>query len=84
MSTTDERIAETLLELARSGEPDAGFCPSDAARRLAPDDWRPLLDRVRMVASRLQRDGLISVTQKGKAVDALSAKGPIRLSRPLH
>ncbi|MDF2231445.1 DUF3253 domain-containing protein [Albimonas sp. CAU 1670] len=84
MNTTDDRIAETLLELARSPEAVSGFCPSEAARRLAPDDWRPLVDRVRMVASRLQRDGLISVTQSGKAVDALSAQGPIRLSRPLH
>ena len=84
MNMTDDRIAETLLDLARNRDADSSFCPSEAARALNPDDWRPLLDRVRMVASRLQRDGLISVTQSGKAVDALSAKGPIRLSRPLH
>lgn len=84
MTTDDDRIAETLLDLARSGALGPSFCPSDAARRLRPEDWRPLLPRVREVASRLQRDGLIHVTQRGKAVDALSAKGPIRLSRPTH
>ncbi len=84
MTTTDDRIAETLLELARSGSLGPSFCPSDAARHLNPEDWRPLLPRVREVAGRLQRDGLIHVTQSGKAVDALSVNGPIRLSRPLH
>ncbi len=84
MCNEDDRIAETLLDLARSGALGPSFCPSDAARRLRPDDWRPLLPQVRQVASRLQRDGLIHVTQQGKAVDALAAKGPIRLSKPTH
>ncbi|MFT4793428.1 MAG: hypothetical protein ACJAVR_002373 [Paracoccaceae bacterium] len=78
----DSRIAETLLNLARGAE--AEFCPSDAARALSPADWPSLVGRVRKVAGRLQRDGLIHVTQSGRAVDALRAKGPIRLSRPLH
>ncbi|MFT6775679.1 MAG: hypothetical protein ACJA1L_003402 [Paracoccaceae bacterium] len=80
----DSRIAETLLDLARDRGQEASFCPSDAARALSPQDWKPLLPRVRQVASRLQRDGLISVTQAGQAVDALGAEGPIRLSRPMH
>jgi hypothetical protein len=80
----DARIAETLLTLARANVDASGFCPSDAARALAPQDWRPLIPRMRQVISRLQRDGLINVTQEGLAVDALGAEGPIRLSRPLH
>lgn len=80
---TDDRIAETLLEMTRA-HPDASFCPSDAARELSPTDWRPLLPRVREVAGRLQRDGLINVTQEGRAVDAITTPGPIMLSRPLH
>lgn len=80
----DSRIAETLLNLARSGGDQASFCPSEAARALAPSDWQPLVARVRAVAGRLQRDGLIHVTQRGRVVDALRARGPIRLSRPLH
>jgi len=42
------------------------------------------MPKVREVAARLQRDGLIHVTQGGRAVDALTARGPIRLSRPQH
>ncbi len=80
----DSRIAETLLDLARDRGAETGFCPSEAARVLAPADWQSVLGRVRKVAGRLQRDGLINVTQSGRAVDALCAKGPIRLSRPLH
>lgn len=80
----DSRIMETLLDLARDRGQGASFCPSEAARALSPAEWKPLMPRVREVASRLQRDGLISVTQSGRAVDALAAEGPIRLSRPLH
>lgn len=80
----DSRIAETLLDLARKRGAQASFCPSEAARALAPAEWKPLMPRVREVAGRLQRDGLIAVTQSGRAVDALAATGPIRLSRPMH
>ena len=82
--TSDQRIAETLLDIARSRNGGASFCPSEAARRIDPADWRPLLRDVRRVAGRLQRDGLIHVTQAGRAVDAIEADGPIRLSLPLH
>lgn len=37
------------------------------------------MPKVREVAARLQRQGLLEVTQKGQAVDALEARGPIRL-----
>ena len=80
----ESQISDALLELARSRAPGASFCPSEVARRVAPGDWRRLMPRVRQIAGRLQRDGLISVTQAGIAVDAVEAKGPIRLSKPLH
>jgi hypothetical protein len=81
--TSNEHIEKTLLAMAKA-RPEASFCPSEAARALAPEDWRPLMPRVREVAGRLQRDGRIRATQKGRAVDALAAQGPIRLSRPAH
>jgi len=36
---SDARIAETLLDLARRRGRGKSFCPSEAARNLAPD-WR--------------------------------------------
>ena len=80
----EREVAETLLALAKARRSGASFCPSEAARRLAPAQWRALMPEVRRVAARLQRDGLLSVTQGGRAVDALSARGPIRFSRLMH
>ena len=65
-----------LLALAAERADDKTFCPSEAARRLAKD-WRPLMPDIRRVATTLP----LSATQKGKPVDPLTAKGPIRLSR---
>ena len=81
--TLEKRIADTLLMIAQS-RPEGSFCPSEAARRISSAEWRPLLPKVRLVAGRLQREGLLHATQEGVAVDAIRAKGPIRLSKPVH
>ncbi|WP_338144828.1 DUF3253 domain-containing protein [Fertoeibacter niger] len=57
------------------------FCPSDTARALAAD-WRPLMPDVRRVAGRLQQEGSLQASQRGRPVDPQSASGPIRLSLP--
>ncbi len=77
MSSTpdDDRIARTLMTLARERGRQATFCPSEAARRLS-DDWRPLMDDVRRVAAALP----LVATQGGAPVDPLAAMGPIRLA----
>lgn len=54
------------------------ICPSEVARALE-EDWRPLMPEVRAVATAMAARGEIVVTQKGRAVDGLMAKGPIRL-----
>jgi hypothetical protein len=54
------------------------ICPSDVARALATD-WRGLMPHVRSVAAQMAERGELRVTQKGVAVDALLARGPIRL-----
>ena len=71
---SDTDITQTLLTLAAERAPST-FCPSEAARRLA-DDWRPLMPDIRRVAATLP----LVATQKGKPVDPVRAKGPIRLS----
>lgn len=57
----------------------ATICPSEAARAVAPDDWRGLMERTRAAARRLAAAGRLDVLQKGAVVDAASARGPIRL-----
>jgi hypothetical protein len=67
-----------MLQLLESRHPKT-ICPSEVARALAPEDWRPLMDAVREVAQRLQRRGRIDITQRGKAVTPEHARGPLRL-----
>jgi hypothetical protein len=57
----------------------ATACPSEVARALAPDDWRPLMDAVRGAAARLQQRGKLDAYQHGKPVQLTNARGPIRL-----
>lgn len=70
----DAEIRAILLALAEERGAGKTFCPSEAARRLA-DNWRPLMTDVRRVAAAA---GLVA-TQKGRTVDPVAAKGPIRL-----
>lgn len=54
-------------------------CPSEVARRIDADEWRPWMPAVREAAGRLAKRGRIDVLQKGKKVDVERARGPIRL-----
>ncbi|MBC2643652.1 MULTISPECIES: DUF3253 domain-containing protein [unclassified Rhodococcus (in: high G+C Gram-positive bacteria)] len=80
--TASERELEnaigTLLDARADG---ASICPSDVARAVAPDDWRPLMEPVREAARRLVEAGEVEITQKGDVVDPVSARGPIRIRR---
>ncbi|MEM7719298.1 MAG: DUF3253 domain-containing protein [Pseudomonadota bacterium] len=73
---SDADIAATLLELAAERGRAKTFCPSEAARRLSTD-WRPLMPAIRRVAATLP----LVATQKGRAVNAMTAIGPIRLGK---
>ena len=86
MTTRGEQIAETILRLLDARAADSTICPSDAARALASDEatWRALMPEVRSVAAALVADGSLRVTQQGEDVDALAARGPIRLGRSLN
>lgn len=66
------------MELLQARAPGKSICPSEAARRMSPDDWRPLMKQVREAGKQLADKGLIEVTRKGKAVDPHTVKGVIR------
>ncbi|MBF9030235.1 DUF3253 domain-containing protein [Rhodobacterales bacterium HKCCE3408] len=68
-------MAAVLMDLAEARGRGKTFCPSEAARALA-SDWRPLMPEIRRVAATLP----LVATQRGRPVDPLSARGPIRLS----
>ena len=81
--TADDRAAlrRAILELLERRGPEKTICPSDAARAVGGDDFRPLMESARAAAADLVADGEIEVTQRGRVVDLAQARGPIRLRR---
>ena len=74
-------VEETILKLAAARAPKT-ICPSEVARALSPEDWRPHMPAVREAAQRLVDAKQIVCTQRGKPVDPTTARGPIRLALP--
>jgi hypothetical protein len=71
---------EAILTLLDQRVPGKTICPSEAARALGGDDgFREHMDEVREAAAFLRARGVIEVTQRGRAVDPETARGPIRL-----
>ncbi|MEL7472054.1 MAG: DUF2256 and DUF3253 domain-containing protein [Planctomycetota bacterium] len=76
----DQQLEEAILELLSSRQPGATICPSEAARRVGDEaSWRDLMEPARMAARRLVDRGKVEITQKGRAVDPSTARGPIRV-----
>jgi hypothetical protein len=82
VAVSDERIERAILELLAQRDPGKTICPSDAARALAADEFRPLMEPVRRVARDLVARGELEVTQSGRVVDIDTARGAIRLRLP--
>jgi Protein of unknown function (DUF3253)/Uncharacterized protein conserved in bacteria (DUF2256) len=82
LTDTDRRLEEAIEALLDVRAGGATICPSEAARRVGGDDWRPLMEPARSAARRLVASGHIEITQGGRVVDPSTAKGPIRLRRP--
>ena len=82
MRVTNKQIRDAIAGLLESRQPPATICPSEAARALAPNAWRPLMTRVREVANAMAREDLLDIRQGGRTVvpDG-SVRGPIRLGR---
>lgn len=75
----DEALEAAILDLLGRRAAHATICPSEAARAVRPDDWRPLMERTRQAARRLAHAERIVITQRGKVVDPGRFRGPIRL-----
>lgn len=78
----DQRIAEVVLALLQARAPDATICPSEVARALAPDAWRPLMPQVREVARALAAAGEVELRQRGQMIAPFAEiRGPMRIGR---
>ena len=73
-----ERAITDLLARRRGG---ATICPSEVARAVAPEAWRPLMEPVRRAARRMVARGELEILQQGRVVDPSRVRGAIRLRR---
>lgn len=83
LTATDRALEAALVDLLTRVVAGGTVCPSQAARAVRPDDWRPLMPAARSAARRLVTAGTAEVTQGGHVVDPSTAKGPIRV-RPVR
>ncbi|MEM9705643.1 MAG: DUF3253 domain-containing protein [Pseudomonadota bacterium] len=82
MTDTDRIIAE-IHRLLNARGPGKSICPSEVARHLGNENWRDLMPAVREAAAAIGENGGVIATQKGRRVDPVAARGPIRLARPV-
>jgi len=81
LSPTDTALQAAVLDLLSRRAADSTICPSEAARAVGGQDWRPLMEPARAAARRLVATGEVEITQGGHVVDPSTAKGPIRIRR---
>jgi hypothetical protein len=74
-----EAITTAMLQIAAERGPEKSLCPTDVARAVSAEDWRPLLGAVRKVATDLARQGKIEILRKGKPINPDEMRGVIRL-----
>jgi hypothetical protein len=80
IEVSQQRLRETILDMARERGPAKSICPSDAARAVGGDNWRDLMDDARDAARDLAKAGEVVITQGGEAVDPDATwRGPIRI-----
>jgi len=78
----DRALQDALRDLLATRGRDGSVCPSEAARAVAPQQWRALMEPARAAARRLVAGGEAEITQQGHVVDPSRARGPIRVRRP--
>jgi Protein of unknown function (DUF3253) len=81
VSSIDRALESAILELLSRRGPGKTICPSEAARLVDSGGWEQLMEGARDAARRLVAQGAIVITQRGKVVDPVRAKGAIRLRR---
>ena len=83
LSRVDLRLEVVMLELLQAQSAGASICPSEAARIVAgkrsADSWRELMPAARKAARRLVVKGWAEILQRGRPVDASTARGAIRV-----
>ncbi|MCA3222317.1 MAG: DUF3253 domain-containing protein [Burkholderiales bacterium] len=84
--TSDAAVEAVIRQLLASRSATRSACPSEAARALSADQWRPLMPLVRRVAATMALRGELLITQGSTVVDPQhvldgTLRGPLRLRR---
>jgi hypothetical protein len=74
-------LEDLIVAMLGCREESSSICPSDIARLRFPDGWREKMEDVRRAARRLAHVGVVVITQKGKPVNPVDFRGPIRIVR---
>lgn len=82
LDDTDRALEAAIAAILDARAATSSTCPSEAARAVAPEAWRPLMEPARRAARRMVARGEVQITQGGTVVDPSTAKGPIRIRRP--
>ena len=72
-------IETAILNKIAGLEPGKSIEPAEVAKELQPEQWQRMLPKVRALALSLMRQGKLTITKKGKAVDPDDFKGVTRL-----
>lgn len=79
VSDGDIALERAILDLLGARACGASICPSEAAKAIARDTWRDLMEPARRAARRLVDRGYVEITQGDRVADPSTAKGPIRV-----
>ncbi len=83
LTDSDRRLEAVMLELLRARGVGKTICPSEAARIVAgnqsDENWRRFMPAARKAARRLVASGRADIFQRGRPVDASTARGAIRI-----
>ena len=79
LSKVDRDLEFAILNLLGKRNQGSSICPSEAARVVDPENWKPLMELTRRAARRLALRECIQITQGKRCVSSLNFKGPIRL-----
>ena len=78
---TDRALENILVRLLAERASSATVCPSEVARAVEPQEWRPLMERSRRAGRRLAARGVVVFRKQGRIVDPSTAKGAVRVGR---
>ena len=82
LDDTDRALEAEIARLLDTRAATSSTCPSEAARNVGGEVWRPLMEPTRRAARRMVARGEVEITQGGDVVDPSTARGPIRIRRP--